>query len=40
VSAFDFESQSLESILKSSELGLRYKVNGDTVIYEKDGEEK
>jgi len=40
VSAFDFEAQSVESILKASELGLKYKVAGDTVVYEKDGEER
>lgn len=40
MSAFDFEKQSLESILNASELGLKYKVNGPNVIIGKDGEEQ
>ena len=40
VSAFDFEAQSIESILKASELGLKYKVAGDAIVYGKDGEER
>ena len=40
VSAFDFESQSIESIIKSNEFNLKYKVTGDGITYSKDGEEQ
>ena len=39
VSAFDFENQSIESLLKATEFGLKYKVLGDGLVIGKNGEE-